>query len=431
MKYTPPVKGKTAKKLSKPDPTGWDFANTLQQVSTIVKELKDLKQDVITTVQENIDNLNKTTTDFVENLTEEAQNLEEMKTEAFDAIEEKAVQGEKGEDADEDKIVETVLSKIPKVDTNALTKAILAQVPKLDKRALVKEILTALPKNKASLKIIQEKIEVDPMSVIDKILELAKEGKFKLKSENIDGLDQTISAFYNQVGRRGYLHGGGDTVVAGTNVTITSNPNGTKTISATGGSSVTPSPLSKVDDTNVTLTLGGTPLTALLQSVSLTLGWTGTLAVSRGGSGAGTLTGILVGNGTSPFTTVTAPSGTIVGTTDTQTLTNKRITKRVLALSAGSATPVINTDSYDVVHITAQSAAITSFTTNLTGTPVDGDTLRISITDNGTARAITWGASFEASGFQALPTTTVINVRLDIGFFWNSETSKWRCIAAA
>lgn len=44
---------------------------------------------------------------------------------------------------------------------------------------------------------------------------------------------------------------------------------------------ITPSALTKVDDTNVTLTLGGTPATSLLQAVSLTLGWTGTLADSR------------------------------------------------------------------------------------------------------------------------------------------------------
>lgn len=109
------------------------------------------------------------------------------------------------------------------------------------------------------------------------------------------------------------------------------------------------------------------------------------------------------------------------------TFTNKRMTKRVLALSANSATPAINTDSYDIVHITAQTAAITSFTSSLTGTPVDGDTLRISIT--GTAAvAITWGTSFEASTI-TLPTTTVTTARLDIGFFWNTETSKWRCVA--
>lgn len=45
--------------------------------------------------------------------------------------------------------------------------------------------------------------------------------------------------------------------------------------------SITPAALTKVDDTNVTLTLGGTPTTALLQSTSLTLGWTGTLADGR------------------------------------------------------------------------------------------------------------------------------------------------------
>jgi len=62
--------------------------------------------------------------------------------------------------------------------------------------------------------------------------------------------------------------------------------------------------LTKTDDTNVTLTLGGTPATSLLRATSLTLGWTGQLAVGRGGSGASTLTGILVGNATSAFTGV-------------------------------------------------------------------------------------------------------------------------------
>jgi hypothetical protein len=46
--------------------------------------------------------------------------------------------------------------------------------------------------------------------------------------------------------------------------------------------------LTRVDDTNVTLTLGGAPTDALFKDVSLTLGWTGTLAVARGGSGTGT-----------------------------------------------------------------------------------------------------------------------------------------------
>lgn len=49
-----------------------------------------------------------------------------------------------------------------------------------------------------------------------------------------------------------------------------------------------PAALTKTDDTNVTLTLGGSASTALLNAASLTVGWTGTLAVSRGGTGTGT-----------------------------------------------------------------------------------------------------------------------------------------------
>jgi len=187
--------------------------------------------------------------------------------------------------------------------------------------------------------------------------------------------------------------------------------------------------ITRTNDTNVTLTLGGTPTGAVITSTSFTLGWTGTLSVARGGSGAGTLTGVLIGNGTSPFTTATAPSGTIVGTSDTQTLTNKRVTPRITTITS-SATPTINTDNCDAVTITALAAAITSMTTNLSGTPSNFDKLIFRIKDDGTARAITWGASFEAVGV-ALPTTTVISKRLVVGFIYDTVTSKWGCVASA
>jgi hypothetical protein len=110
-------------------------------------------------------------------------------------------------------------------------------------------------------------------------------------------------------------------------------------------------------------------------------------------------------------------------------LSNVRITERVLELSANSATPAIDTDNFDAVHITGQTAAITSMTTNLSGTANDGDKLRISIT--GTASvAITWGADFESSTV-SLPTTTSGTNRLDVQLLWNTETSKWRCVGVA
>ncbi len=44
------------------------------------------------------------------------------------------------------------------------------------------------------------------------------------------------------------------------------------------------SALTKTDDTNVTMTLGGSPTTALLNAASMTLGWTGQLSETRGGT---------------------------------------------------------------------------------------------------------------------------------------------------
>jgi hypothetical protein len=52
---------------------------------------------------------------------------------------------------------------------------------------------------------------------------------------------------------------------------------------------ITPQPFSKTDDVNVTATLGGSFATALLNAMSITLGWTGILSIVRGGTGLGSL----------------------------------------------------------------------------------------------------------------------------------------------
>ena len=67
-------------------------------------------------------------------------------------------------------------------------------------------------------------------------------------------------------------------------------------------------------------------------------------------------------------------------------------------------------------------------TTNLSGTPADGDLLEFRFLDDGTARGITWGTSFAATTV-ALPTTTVISTTLRVGFEWLASASKWQCIA--
>lgn len=112
----------------------------------------------------------------------------------------------------------------------------------------------------------------------------------------------------------------------------------------------------------------------------------------------------------------------------TATLTNKRITARITTI-VSNATPTVNTDDCDAVTITALAAAITSMTTNLSGTPTNFQKLIYRLKDDGTARGITWGASFEAMGV-ALPTTTVLSKVLTVGFLYNTVTSKWGCVAS-
>lgn len=117
------------------------------------------------------------------------------------------------------------------------------------------------------------------------------------------------------------------------------------------------------------------------------------------------------------------------GTVDGVTVATSRVNPRTGTVTS-SGTPTINTDNVDVFTITALAVAITSMTTNLSGTPVNGQKLIVRILDNGTARAITWGASFVARGV-ALPTTTTANKYLRAGFEYNSTAAVWDCIATA
>lgn len=130
-------------------------------------------------------------------------------------------------------------------------------------------------------------------------------------------------------------------------------------------------------------------------------------------------TNIRLGIGTNTPSETLEVSGTIKG----------RWVPRV-GSTTSSATPTINTDNVDIFKLTAQAADITSFTTNLSGTPNDGDILEIQITGTAT-RAITWGSSFVSSTV-TLPTTTSGTATLTVILQYYTTSSygnnKWVCV---
>lgn len=113
----------------------------------------------------------------------------------------------------------------------------------------------------------------------------------------------------------------------------------------------------------------------------------------------------------------------------TDTLTNKRVTPRTTTSNTPGATPTVATDSYSQIDFTGLAAAITSMTTNLTGTPTNGQMLYLTFTDNGTARAITWGASYQ-DGPATLLATTIANKVHEVALKYSSAKSKWICMAS-
>jgi hypothetical protein len=173
-----------------------------------------------------------------------------------------------------------------------------------------------------------------------------------------------------------------NSIVGIANLSATGSPSSTTYLRGdntwgTPSGAVTPAALSKVDDTNVTLTLGGTPTTALLQATSITVGWAGTLADGRIASAAtwNAKQAALSGTGL-----VKSTAGTISYITDSSTNWDTAYTNRITALtvtgSSGASTLISNTlniPTYTLTGLGGQPALSGTGFVKITGTTISYD----------------------------------------------------------
>jgi len=196
-----------------------------------------------------------------------------------------------------------------------------------------------------------------------------------------------------------------------------------------------------------TISIGTVTTGAAGSSVQITNSGTSSAAVlnftiPQGATGATGPTvypavGIAYSTGTAWGTSLTAPTGTIVGTSDTQTLTNKRITQRVQSqtVASGSTTQTWSSDSYDQVNLTLSNTATVTLSLD-SGTPVDGQKIMFRLKDDGTSRTFAFtstgtncfrnaGTSVTLSG-----TATTASKLNYIGCIYNSSgTGTWDIVA--
>lgn len=188
----------------------------------------------------------------------------------------------------------------------------------------------------------------------------------------------------------------------------TGNAQTLKTLSGTG--------VSVPDGAKMVLRCDGTNVVEAINRVL-----SSALPVAAGGTGATTLTGVLIGNGTSAFTTVAAPAGTIVGTSDSQTLTNK--TTEALVLNNGYTEEVFALGTTGSIALNPVNGSIQ--TSALTGNPTFTDSLAagqsiVLMLTNGSSYTVTWPTVrwVTASGNLAPALTTN-----DVLVFWKVSTT--------
>lgn len=111
-----------------------------------------------------------------------------------------------------------------------------------------------------------------------------------------------------------------------------------------------------------------------------------------------------------------------------QTLTNKRVTTRVVTIATGTTLAAAG-DTTDVASQTNTQSAGTLTVSNPTGTPADCDRLVVRLKSSN-VQTFAWDTEFRASTDLALPASSSGSGQWDyVIFIWNAPDSKWDILA--
>lgn len=153
----------------------------------------------------------------------------------------------------------------PTVDLEAVKADVLARMPVLEpiEAPDIQDIA------ELAARMLPVPPEIDHELLADKVAEKITKGK-KIKVEHIAGLREEVDSYRNQLagkvyGKDTWARGGGDTVVAGTNVTFTKDANGNKIINASGSSGGNVAYNEVVSGSGTAWTLAHSPTTGTLR----------------------------------------------------------------------------------------------------------------------------------------------------------------------
>ena len=170
------------------------------------------------------------------------------------------LKGEKGDTPDENAIIASVTPKVVDMMLPEAVRAVMGRIRlpedgRTPTRDELMALITPLIPSKAKdgktwtkeelvnlimplIPSIEKDEDITEQDVVDLIQKHSKQMTVEDILKSLEPvIDSKVIEKVNNLpkGRKKYLHGGGDTVLAGTNITIVTNADGTKTITSTGG----------------------------------------------------------------------------------------------------------------------------------------------------------------------------------------------------